>query len=150
MIQVLIFKLDKEFFGCDLKTLREIHRVMPVTPVPRAPLFIKGVSNLRGLILPVIDLRKRLGFPGSKSPDKGSRIVIVEELGENIGFEIDGVKEVVRLDPSAIMPFEGGAEFKGQEAVWGMLRQSWGIVTLLDLKSLLSGDYNSLPDKMLK
>lgn len=135
-MQLIIFKLENEYFGCDLRTLREIHRPVPITPVPKAPSHIRGVSNLRGIIMPVIDLRKRLGFPQARQ-DKDSRVMVVEAGEEHIGFEIDGVREVIKTDPSAIMPFDGTLDFKGKEAVWGMLRQPGGIITLLNLKSLL-------------
>ena len=135
-MQLIIFKLEKEYFGCDLRTLREIQRLMPVTPVPKAPPFVKGVANLRGIILPVIDLKKRLGFAQTRK-DKNGRVLVLEDQGENIGFEIDGVKEVIRIEPSAVLPFDGSPDFKGKEAVWGMLHQPGGIVTLLNLKVLI-------------
>ncbi len=135
-MQLIIFKLGNESFGCELKNLRGIHRLMPVTPVPKAPPFVKGVANLRGIILPVIDLRNRLGFPQTQE-DKNFRVLVVENQGENIGFEIDGVKEIVKTEPSALLPFEGNTDFKGREAVCGMLRQPGGIVTLLNLKALI-------------
>ena len=135
-MQLIIFKLENEYFGCELKNLRGIYRLMPVTPVPKAPLFVKGVANLRGIILPVIDLRNRLGFPQARG-DKNFRVLVVEDQGENIGFEIDGVKEILKIEPSAILPFDGNLDFKGREAVCGMLRQHGGIVTLLNLKSLI-------------
>lgn len=137
-MQLIIFKLGNEYFGCELKNLREIHRLMPVTPVPKAPPFVKGVANLRGIILPVIDLRNRLGFPETRA-DKNSRVLVVEDQGENIGFEIDGVKEIVKAEPSEILPFDGNSDFQGREAVCGMLRQPGGIVTLLNLKFLIRG-----------
>ena len=135
-MQLIIFRLEKEYFGCDLKTLREIHRRGPVTPVPRAPSHIEGVSNLRGIIMPVIDLRKRLGFPLAV-PDKNFRVIVVEEEGEIIGFEIDCVKEIVKTESSAVLPYDGSLELKSKEAVWGMLRHPLGLVTLLNLKSLI-------------
>ena len=135
-MQLIIFKLENEFFGCDLKTLREIHHLMPVTQVPMAPSFVKGVSNLRGIILPVIDLAQRLGFKESLR-GKNGRVLIVEDQGESLGFEIDGLKEVIKAEPSAVLPFDSSLDFKGREAVWGMLRLPFGIVTLLNLKALI-------------
>ena len=75
--QLVVFQLDDEFYGVDIARVHEIIRLQSVTRVPRTPAFVEGVINLRGKIIPVVDLRKRFGLP-SGDQTRASRIVVVE------------------------------------------------------------------------
>lgn len=99
ILQLVSFVLDEEEFGVDILAVQEIIRMHEITKVPNSPHFVEGVINLRGRILPVIDLRKRLGLP-PKPYDKGTRIIVVELLGRTVGFIVDAVAEVLRIPAS--------------------------------------------------
>jgi len=95
-IQLVVFKIGKEEFGVPISEVREIVRLIPITPVPRAPDFVEGVVNLRGQILAIIDLAKRLKLTPSPRSDR-SRIIVIEFEGNIIGMIVDEVMEVLRL-----------------------------------------------------
>ncbi|MBI1938127.1 MAG: chemotaxis protein CheW [Ignavibacteriales bacterium] len=100
LLQLVSFMIGDEEFGVDILLVQEIIRMLQVTKVPNAPDFVDGVINLRGRIIPVIDLRCKLGIP-RKEHDKNTRIIVVEVSGKTIGFIVDAVTEVLRI-PSSI------------------------------------------------
>ncbi len=85
----------------DLRRIREILQPLPVTPVPRAPEFLAGIMNLRGDVIPVVDVRKRLGAPGASAR---SKVLVVNVAGRLLGLVVDAVAEVVRIPRSQIGP----------------------------------------------
>lgn len=102
--QMVIFRLDKEEFGVPIDSVQEIVRVPEVlTHVPKAPLFVEGVINLRGAVLPVIDLRRRLGLPPLARCDR-QRVMVFLLDGMRTGFIVDSVAEVLKIARSAIEP----------------------------------------------
>ena len=88
--QLVVFHLADEFYGVDIAAVNTIIRMQEVTRIPRTPAFIEGVINLRGIIIPVIDLRKRFNLPEG-NVTKASRIVVVEAAGQMIGMIVDAV-----------------------------------------------------------
>ncbi|MBV5317687.1 MAG: chemotaxis protein CheW [Desulfobulbaceae bacterium] len=102
--QVVVFRLDKEEFGVPIDSVQEIVRVPEeLTHVPKAPPFVEGVINLRGSVLPVIDLRRRLGMPAIERSD-GQRVMVFLISGMRTGFIVDSVAEVLKIHKSAIEP----------------------------------------------
>jgi purine-binding chemotaxis protein CheW len=102
--QVVVFRLDKEEFGVPIGSVQEIVRVPEeLTRVPRAPSFVEGVINLRGSVLPVIDLRKRLGLPTIERSDR-QRVMVFLIAGMRTGFIVDSVAEVLKIHKSEIEP----------------------------------------------
>jgi purine-binding chemotaxis protein CheW len=102
--QVVVFRLDKEEFGVLIESVQEIVRVPEeLTHVPKAPSFVEGVINLRGAVLPVIDLRRRLGLEAVQRSDR-QRIVVFVIEGRRTGFIVDSVAEVLKIARSAIEP----------------------------------------------
>ena len=100
--QVVVFRLDKEEFGVPIESVQEIVRVPEVlTHVPKAPPFVEGVINLRGAVLPVIDLRRRLGLPTVERSDR-QRIMVFLIEGMRTGFIVDSVAEVLKIHKSSI------------------------------------------------
>lgn len=100
--QVVIFRLGKEEYGVSIESVQEIVRVPEeLTHVPRAPVFVEGVINLRGAVLPVIDLRRRLGLASVERSD-GQRVMVFLIKGTRTGFIVDSVAEVLRIHKSAI------------------------------------------------
>jgi purine-binding chemotaxis protein CheW len=96
LLQLVSFTIGDEEFGVDILKVQEINRMIAVTRVPNAPPHVDGVINLRGKVIPVIDLRSRLGMP-RKAHDKSTRIVVVELRGKIVGFVVDAVSEVLRI-----------------------------------------------------
>lgn len=106
--QVVAFHLADEIYGVDIAQVNTVLTPQPITPVPNVPEHVQGVMNLRGRILPVIDLRTRFGLP-ALDPDKQkfSRIVIMDIDGEVAGLIVDSVSEVLRLPADSIEPAAG-------------------------------------------
>ncbi|MEW8960049.1 MAG: chemotaxis protein CheW [Moorella sp. (in: firmicutes)] len=99
--KLVVFDLAGELYGLDIFDVREIVKDTLVTRIPQTPEFVEGVVNLRGKIIPVIDLRKRFGFEkGEKTKD--ARIIIVDISGQEAGLVVDSVKEVAAVDESTI------------------------------------------------
>jgi len=101
-IKLVVFRLGDEEFGAPISQVHEILRLVEITRVPRAPRFIEGIINLRGRIIPILDLRKRFDLP-MKDTDK-QRIMEVEVDGQILGMSVDEVTEVVRIAVDAIEP----------------------------------------------
>jgi purine-binding chemotaxis protein CheW len=102
-IQVVGFRVGKEHFGVPIELVHEIVRIMEITSVPDAPDFIEGVINLRGKIIPVIDLRKRFGETNITSSKK-NRILVAEIMDKIVGLVVDAASEVVKIPPADIEP----------------------------------------------
>jgi purine-binding chemotaxis protein CheW len=96
LLQLVSFKIGDEEFGVDILSVQEINRMSQITKVPNTPDFIEGVINLRGRIIPVIDLRVKLGMARIQH-GKNTRIVVVELKGKTLGFIVDEVNEVLRV-----------------------------------------------------
>jgi len=100
--QLVCFRLTNEEYGLDIQKVHEINRLVTITKIPQAPDFVEGVINLRGKIIPIIDLRKRFGFEALKERDKENRIIVIEAHGSTVGMIVDAVTEVLRLQQSQI------------------------------------------------
>lgn len=99
--QLVAFKLNREEYGVSILYVQEIKRLTDITRVPYTPAFIKGVMNLRGSVLPVIDLKKRLGL-AEEPYSEDTRIIIVKVEDISIGMIVDAVTEVLAIDPEHI------------------------------------------------
>ncbi len=102
--QVVVLHLGDDVFGIDIAVIHTVITPQAITAVPRTPPFVAGVMNLRGRIVPVVDLRTRLGLPPAAGELKTRRIVIVETEGLTAGLIVDAVSEVLRLPEGAIDP----------------------------------------------
>lgn len=96
LLQLVTFNIGKEEFGVDILNVQEINRMTHITKVPNAPYYVEGVINLRGRVIPVIDLRLKLKIE-KKEYDKNTRIIVVEVDNKTIGFIVDSVNEVLRI-----------------------------------------------------
>ena len=101
--QLVIFDLADEAYGIDINAVREIIRMQEITNVPKTPEFIEGVINLRGKVIPVVDLRSRFGL-SSAEQTKDSRVVVVDISGQDIGMVVDAVTEVMRIPVDSVEP----------------------------------------------
>ncbi|MGE5431129.1 MAG: chemotaxis protein CheW [Syntrophomonadaceae bacterium] len=137
IIQLVGFNLGKECYGVDIKRIKEINRMTEITRVPRAPGFIEGVINLRGSVIPVINLRKKVKMP-PREYDKDTRIIIVELAGKTIGFIVDAVKEVLRIPESLLVPPPTLAVGKNADYITSVAKVEDELVILLDPDKVLS------------
>ena len=100
-LHLVTFNIDREEYGVEIGSVQEIIRVGQITPVPNAPKFIKGVINLRGKVIPVLNLRKRLNLPDS-ALTKNSRIMVVESGVKVLGMLVDSVSQVLRIPGASV------------------------------------------------
>ncbi len=96
ILQLVSFKIGNEEFGVDILKVQEINKMVPITKIPNSPLFVEGVINLRGKVIPIVDFRTRLGLTKIEHT-KDTRIVVVDVDGKTIGFIVDSVSEVLRI-----------------------------------------------------
>ncbi|SRR5581483_10154127 len=101
--QVVVFDLSGEIYALDIIYVNEIIRIQPVTPVPGAADYIEGLINLRGRVVPVVDLRKRFGLP-LRAIGERSRIIVVQVSDDIVGAVVDAVSEVVNVAPDMVEP----------------------------------------------
>ena len=128
------FRLANELYALPVEQVREILRVREVTPVPNPPFPVVGVINLRGRVVPLLDLRARLSLP-TAPPDAASRVVLVESEQRRIGLLVDSVERVAQLAQSTMRPADAdtqGAEIRGLHATEGIETR------LLDLAAILT------------
>ena len=147
--QLVVFNLANENYGVDIAAVDGIVKMQPITNVPHAPSFVEGITNLRGEVLPVIDLRKRFGLPQGEA-SKDTRIVNVEVDGLKIGMVVDAVSEVLRVSeediepPSPIVTTTDGDWSVRNAFITGIAKVDDGpdapgrLIILLDLAKVLS------------
>lgn len=103
-IQLVSFFLGEEEFGADILMVQEIIRMQPITRVPNAPYFVEGVINLRGKVIPIIELRKRLNVSGTPEDTRKVRVIVVDVEGKITGFIVDAVSQVLRIPKNTVEP----------------------------------------------
>ncbi len=135
--QLVVFDLAAEYYGVDIGDVREIIRMQTITRVPGAPLFVEGVINLRGRVVPVVDLRKRLNLQVGEQT-KESRIVVVDIDGRDVGVIVDGVTEVLRIPLSSIEPASSMITNVESDYLRGIAKLETKLIILLDLNKVLS------------
>ena len=139
LLQLVTFSIGEEEFGVDILKVQEIIRTMEITKVPRAQDFVEGVINLRGKVIPIIDLRRRFGFT-SKKHDKHTRIIVIEINNMIVGFVVDSVSEVLRIPASTVEPPPPVVAGVESEYISGVGKLHDRLLILLDLDKLLSGE----------
>ena len=137
LLQLVSFVIENEEFGIDILKVQEIIRPVDITRVPNAPSFVEGVINLRGRIVPVIDMRKRFNLP-ERTRDQNTRIVVVELTDKVVGFIMDAVKEVIRVDRSVIEPPPDLAIGIDTHYIKGVAKLEDRLLILLELEEVLS------------
>ena len=135
--QLVIFDLANEYYGVDIAAVDSIIETQTITAVPRSPEFVEGVTNLRGVVLPVIDLRKRFGLESSELT-KQTRIVVVEINGMAVGMVVDAVTEVIRIQEESIEALSPIITTVDSSFLTGVAKVDERLIILLDLKQILS------------
>src|ERR671937_491616 len=137
--QLVVFQLGAELYAVEIARVHEIIRLQAVTRVPRAPSFVEGVINLRGKVIPVVDLRRRFGLPNADHT-RASRIVVVELGDQVVGIVVDGVSEVLRVNTATVEPPSPVVAGIDSEYLHGIAKLSDRLVILLDLDRILGRD----------
>ena len=135
--ELLAFDLGSETYAVDILRLRGIVTRRAVTEVPRSPAYLLGVVSLRGQIVPLVDLRLRLGLPAS-APTRGTRILVVDQAGESFGLLVDGVRQVVRLRDDELESRPPALAGRESEFIAGIARpRTGGMLILLGVDAVL-------------
>ncbi len=138
--QILLFKLNDKGFGFDVSCVREILLPQEIYPVPKAPEFVEGVINVRGHMIAVVDLRKKLCLKNVRSHPH-MRIIICQVRRFIVGVLVDDVREVIHVSPGGIMPAPGILNIQmDNNAVWGIVRDEKEVVMLLDLEKIFTDE----------
>lgn len=153
LLQLVTFGLGKEEFAVDILKVREINRLLEITRIPNAPHYLDGVINLRGRVIPVINLRSHFGLPYQEN-DGRTRIMIMDMKGLTIGVIVDYVSEVLRISPDVVEPAPAmGSEGGHNDFIRGIAKMVDRLVILVDMDSIaglgaglkaIELDYNSI------
>lgn len=147
LIQLVTFRIGEEEFGVDILAVQEIIRTMAITKVPKAPDFVEGVINLRGKVIPIVDLRKRFGMP-PRDTDKHNRIIVIETGAIIVGFMVDSVSEVLRIPAGTIEAPPAVVSGLESDYIDGVGKLDDRLLIMLDLDRLLSGQEKDALNKV--
>lgn len=138
LISLACFKAGEESYATDIMQIREIILCRKVTHIPKAPDFIEGIINLRGKVIPVIDMRKRLGLE-PKEPTRHARIIVIKfHDGKRVGVVVDSVTKVLRIEESEIEAAPSIAKGIESEYLTGVARDGDELVLVLDMEKVLT------------
>lgn len=146
-LRLVVFRLEKEEYAVPIELVREVVRVADVTRVPHAPPHIRGVMNLRGRILPIVEIRTRLDLTPAVLT-AASRVVVVDLAGRVIGLLVDAVGQVAKVSERLIAAPPDEVRSAGAEAVTGVARVGSRLLVLLDLERMLSAVQPSGPSSV--
>ncbi len=137
LFHLVTFKLEREEFGVEIKSVQEIIRALDITQVPGAPAHVNGVINLRGRIIPVISLRKRFGLPEVPLTDR-HRIIVVELGEKRLGMMVDSVSQVIKFSAALLEEIPEEATSVDEHYIRGVGKLDGRLIIMLDLnRSLL-------------
>lgn len=135
LIQLVTFKLGQEEFGIDILMVQEINRMVEITKVPQSPFYCEGVINLRGKVIPVIDLRKKFDMDVEEWT-KDTRIVVCDVEGSVVGMIVDAVEEVLRIPSSTIEPAPEIVTSINSDYIKGITKMDNRLLIFLDITKI--------------
>ncbi len=139
MAQFVNFRLRDEEYGVDIGSVREITRVVDISHIPESPSFIEGVTNLRGQIIPVVDLAKQFGLAPQEKLPESARIVVTEVKGQTVGMIVDEVPEVIKISEENIEPTPELIQTEiRKDYIKGVGKLENRLIVLLDLEKILA------------
>jgi purine-binding chemotaxis protein CheW len=136
-IQIISFFIGDEYYGLEIKYIQEIIIPPKITKVPNTPPFLKGIINLRGNIIPVIDVKEFLGLPKKVENATSSRIIVTTINGDIAGLIIDAVHQVMKISKENIEPSLYTLEEKKAEYITGIVKEKSGILILINFEKLI-------------
>ena len=134
-LEIIAFRLHDQEFCVRTTTIREIRGWGPATPIPHAPDEVVGVMNLRGIVIPIIDLARKLGMK-STEPNERSAIVVAEVAGNAIGLLVDGVSDILTVQAELLQPIPALNGSWSSSASDGIITQPGGMICFLNLERL--------------
>ncbi len=143
-VQIVGFRIGQESFGLPISLVQEIVRPPEIANVPHAPAYVEGVMNLRGRIVPVIDLRRRFGSMASKHSSK-TRVLVVEADSRIVGLIVDSASEVLKITDAQIEPAPNVFADPATNYVSGIAKHEGRIIILVDLVKILQPGEMRLP-----
>jgi len=141
--QIVVFKLGGEDYGIEINQVREIIRKREITPVPRQPAYVEGVINVRGTIIPVVNLKRRFGLPGD--PSAQPHTIIVESGDGLVGILVDSVSEVIRVPKDRIHHAPSVSMSVDSQCLRGICRVSDRLLIYLDVSKVV----NAIPTRLI-
>ncbi len=135
--QFITFRSGEQEFGADIMAIREIRGWTETTPLPHAPDYVRGVINLRGVVLPVVDLRCRLGL-GQTNANPKDVIVVVQSAERTIGLLVDAVSDILTVTSSEVQPTPELARESNSAFIEGIAVLSERMVTILSMDKLIA------------
>ncbi len=145
-VQLVTFQVGGEEYGLDIGAITEVIRPLRITPLPKMPVFVEGVINLRGTIIPVVDLRRRFELKTVKNDSRRMRMIITRGAAPGtggisqglLGLVVDSVEEVVHVPKKNIDPAPSAATGKNADFITGMGKLGERLIILLDITRILS------------
>ena len=134
--ELIAFRVGRQEFCINVMMVREIRGWTEATTLPKAPRYVKGVINLRGSVLPIIDLAVRLGMPG-KAPTERNVIIVVQVLQRQVGILVDAVSDILMAEKSAIQPLPDVTSDHAKRFLKGLLAMDGRMVSLIELDGIL-------------
>ena len=148
LIQLVSFKLGKEVFGIDILLVQEINRLIEITKIPQAPFYCEGVINLRGKVIPVINLRKKFELE-SKEWDRSTRILVCNVGDSVIGMIVDSVEEVLKIPKSTLEQTPDIVSSVNSDYIEGIAKQEDQLLMYLNVAKIAS-DASELIDSVVE
>ena len=140
--QVLCFSVDTEVFGIELEKVNEVIRLTNLTHLPKAPKFVKGIINLRGNVIPIIDLREKFGLQSLKYSST-TRAIIMEINDNRLGIIVDEVSKVNRINSSSIQESKSFSSFNA-DYIKGIANDKEQLIIILDMNKILTNNEISM------
>lgn len=137
-LQVTVFRFAKEEYALPITKVKSIIKLLPITKMPNAPLFVEGIINLRGEIIPIVDLRPRFNLSIQPATDE-SRIIIVDINQQMVGIIVDCIDEVIRV-PMDDIDLPPAAARLDTTYITGICKYNLRLITLLDIDKVLTQD----------
>ncbi|SHJ54315.1 chemotaxis protein CheW [Tepidibacter formicigenes] len=144
----VIFKLNKEEYGVDIMTVKEVSEVRETIKVPNTPQFVDGIINIRGDITPIINLKKRFNIEENNESIEGARIIVVSIKDKMVGFIVDDTSQVLSIDEKNIDPAPELIAGVDKTYIQGIGKLEDRIVIILDLEKILSENEKDLINGM--
>ncbi len=136
MKELISFRIGAQEFCVDIMAIREIRGWTPATALPQSPSFVKGVINLRGAVLPIVDLASRLGFESTEASDRN--VIIVADIGgQVVGLLVDAVSDILTVTDDVIQPTPDVASDTAKTFVRGLIAMDGRMISLIGLERVL-------------
>lgn len=145
--QYLIFTLQGQTYGVAIATVCEINRMTPISPVPQVPDYVSGVMNLRGKVVPVVDLSQRFGI-GRAVPTRETCIIVTEGSSGQVGQIVERVQGVIDLSPAQIQAAPSVKNIGHRSFVIGMGQSEQGVIILIDTTHVLQATVELTADSL--